>query len=158
PTSNFIPNATSRVFGGTNTGDATAALQRSANTQHQEFYSDVLANFVEGNGINGIAGYGFGGLFARLYNPNDPNTLVGQLGGVVHVLPGVELVNNTATPTSANNFGNITVVSNWNLAAGTAGNLQTATYVDSTGKPLTNSSNQPLGSYSYFDPAASYVT
>src|SRR5262249_27841984 len=146
PTSNFIPNATSRVFNGTNSGDATATLTRSANTAHQEFYSDVLANFVEGNGINGIAGYKFDGLFSRLYNPNDPNTLVEQLSSnVVHVMPGIELVNTIA----ANNGGNITVSSNWNLAAGTANNLQNGTYVDNTGKSL--------GNFMYFDPATSYV-
>ena len=43
----------------------------------------------------------------------------------MHLAPGIELVNNN----SSINNGDITVASTWNLAAGTAGNLQNGTYV-----------------------------
>uniref|UniRef100_Q07LL2 Filamentous haemagglutinin family outer membrane protein n=1 Tax=Rhodopseudomonas palustris (strain BisA53) TaxID=316055 RepID=Q07LL2_RHOP5 len=154
----FIPSATSRVFGGQNTGDSAADLRYDANAEHQKFYTDVLANFVEGKGISGIAGYRFDGLLAKLYDVNDPTTLVGRLGSIVHVQPGIDLVNNPTTKTATNNFGDITVVSNWNLAAGTVGNTQTATYLNNSGAPIKNPTTQvALGSYSYFDPNASYV-
>ncbi|BAS00464.1 filamentous haemagglutinin family outer membrane protein associated with VreARI signalling system [Blastochloris viridis] len=154
----FIPSASSRVFGSQYTGDNAATLTLVANAEHQKFYTDVLANFVEGKGISGIAGYKFDGLFAKLYDVGDPTTLVGRLGSIVHVQPGIDLVNNPTTPAATNNFGNITVVSNWNLAAGTVGNTQTATYLNNSGAPIKNPTTQvALGSYSYFDPNASYV-
>ena len=133
-TSNFIPLATSKVFNGS---ADTAVLTVTPNPAHQLLYSDVLANFVEGNGLGSNSGYGFSGLEARLQTG-----LVAQLGAsVVHVQPGIDLVNTSSTI----NSGNITVASNWNLAAGTAGNLQTAV------NPNTGQSVQ------YFDPALSYV-
>ncbi|MGD5498112.1 hypothetical protein QUT01_22630, partial [Xanthomonas citri pv. citri] len=105
-------------------------------------YTDVLADFVQGNGIQGIGltgSYQFTGLFDRLQNG-----LVKQLGAdVVHVQPGIELVNSSSTI----NSGNITVASNWNLAAGTVGGLKTGTLVTPTG-------NKTI---SYFDPTSSYV-
>lgn len=108
----FIPLADSKVFSGT--GDAAALTAVGAYQPHQLLYSDVLANFVQGNGIQGVdlsGSYGFSGLFDRLQNG-----LVKQLGAdVVHVQPGIELVNTNSTK----NSGNITVASNWNLAAGT---------------------------------------
>lgn len=108
---NFIPIATSKVFDGT---ADNASLTIVPDLDHQMLYSDVLANFVQGNGIQGIGvsgSYGFSGLFDRLQNG-----LVKQLGAdVVHVQPGIELVNTNSTK----NSGNITVASNWNLAAGT---------------------------------------
>ena len=139
--SNFIPIATSEVFNGT--GDAaTAVLTVGTYQPHQLLYTDVLANFVEGNGIQGVGltgSYGFSGLLNRL---NAPDGLVAQLGAsVVHVQPGIDLVNTSTTI----NSGSITVASNWNLAAGTAGNLQTAT----------NPANGK--SFQYFDPNSSYV-
>lgn len=107
----FIPLADSKVFSGT--GDAAALTAVGAYQPHQLLYSDVLANFVQGNGIQGVdlsGSYGFSGLFDRLQNG-----LVKQLGAdVVHVQPGIELVNTNSTK----NSGNITVASNWNLAAG----------------------------------------
>lgn len=136
----FIPLADSKVFSGT--GDAAALTAVGAYQPHQLLYSDVLANFVQGNGIQGIGlsgSYGFSGLFDRLQNG-----LVKQLGAdVVHVQPGIELVNTNSTK----NGGNITVASNWNLAAGTAGNLQTGSLLTSNGNVSIN----------YFDPALSYV-
>lgn len=136
---NFIPIATSKVFNGTGDG---AAVTIVPNLDHQLLYSDVLANFVQGNGIQGAGltgSYGFSGLFDRLQNG-----LVKQLGtDVVHVQPGIEFVNTNSTK----NGGNITVASNWNLAAGTAGNLQ-------TGSLLTSKGTVPIN---YFDPALSYV-
>lgn len=136
---NFIPIATSKVFNGTGDG---AAVTIVPNLDHQLLYSDALANFVQGNGIQGIGvsgSYGFSGLFDRLQNG-----LVKQLGAdVVHVQPGIELVNTNSTK----NSGNITVASNWNLAAGTAGNLQTGSLLTSNGNVSIN----------YFDPALSYV-
>ena len=151
-TSNFIPLASSEVFSGN--GDA-AVLTVGSFQPHQLLYTDVLANFVQGNGLvytgtyvgtDGIAHsaaagnapqFGFSSLFARL---NSAGGLVARLGAdVVHVQPGIELVNTSSTV----NSGNITVASNWNLAAGTAGNLQTGSH-----------NNQ---SFQYFDPATSYV-
>jgi filamentous hemagglutinin family protein len=107
----FIPMADSKVFNGA--GD-TAALTTIASYQaHQLLYTDVLADFVQGNGIQGVGltgSYQFTGLLDRL-----KNGLVKQLGAdVVHVQPGIELVNSSSTK----NSGNITVASNWNLAAG----------------------------------------
>ena len=120
PDSNFIPSAASRVFGGQ--GDGAAVLTVSPNQEHRLLYTDTLANFVQGNGLGGFTGYGFSGLLNRLNT--GPNSLVAQLGAnVVHVQPGIELVN-----TGTANGGNITVASNWNLAAGTAGNLQGGKY------------------------------
>lgn len=136
---NFIPIATSKVFDGT---ADNASLTIVPNLDHQLLYSDVLANFVQGNGIQGASltgSYGFSGLFDRLQNG-----LVKQLSAdVVHVQPGIELVNSSSTK----NGGNITVASNWNLAAGTAGNLQTGSLLTSNGNVSIN----------YFDPALSYV-
>lgn len=136
---NFIPIATSKVFDGT---ADNASLTIVPNLDHQLLYSDVLANFVQGNGIQGASltgSYRFSGLFDRLQNG-----LVKQLGAdVVHVQPGIELVNSSSTK----NGGNITVASNWNLAAGTAGNLQTGSLLTSNGNVSIN----------YFDPALSYV-
>ncbi|ABD88542.1 filamentous haemagglutinin family protein [Rhodopseudomonas palustris] len=137
PGSNYLPLATSKVFAGT---ADSAVLTISPYADHQLLYTDVLANFVEGNGIQGVGltgSYGFSNLFARLQNG-----LVGQLGAsIVHVQPGIELVN---TSTSKNS-GDITVASNWNLAAVSAvGNLKTVTTPGSV-------------TYNYFDPATGYV-
>lgn len=72
--------------------------------------------------------YGFGGAVDRLVKP-----IAGQLGtSVVHLRPGVDLVNP---------LGDITIASNWNLAAGTA--------IGSDGKALTSGGR--------FDPSTSYV-
>ncbi|HEV2156685.1 filamentous haemagglutinin family protein [Bradyrhizobium sp.] len=139
PGANFIPIATSKLFDGTSDN---ASLTIVPNYDHQLLYSDVLADFVQGNGIQGVGltgSYRFSGLFDRLQNG-----LVKQLGAdVVHVQPGIELVNTNSTK----NSGNITVASNWNLAAGTAGNLQSVS-VPTSGGPVT---------INVFDPASSYV-
>jgi len=140
-TSNVIPVATSDVFAGSK-GTDNASLTIAPYQPHVLFYSDVLANFIEGNGLQGTdvtGNWGFSGILNRL---NAPGGLVSQLGAsVVHFQPGVDLVNSSPTI----NSGNITVASNWNLAAGTAGNLQTGT------NSATNTS------FTYFDPATSYV-
>ncbi|OAF02723.1 hypothetical protein AYJ54_25965 [Bradyrhizobium centrolobii] len=140
PGLNFIPISTSKVFNGS--GDS-AIVTITPNQDHQLLYTDVLADFVQGNGIQGVGltgSYEFTGLFDRL-----KNGLVKQLGAdVVHVQPGIELVNTSA----AKNSGNITVASNWNLAAGTAGDLQTASL------PVGSGNNKTI---QYFDLARSYV-
>ncbi|QQN61947.1 filamentous hemagglutinin family protein [Bradyrhizobium diazoefficiens] len=84
------------------------------------YFYNLVAAYVQGT-----TRYGFAGTFARL------TPLAQQLGaGVVTVQPGLELVN---TNTAVNN-GDITVGSNWNLASGTAYDLNTrggVTYYDS---------------------------
>jgi filamentous hemagglutinin family protein len=76
------------------------------------FFDNTVPAFVQGNTV-----YGFYNTFVKLL------PLAQQLGvGVVSVQPGLELVNTNATV----NNGDITIASNWNLAAGTAHGLRTS--------------------------------
>jgi filamentous hemagglutinin family protein len=90
------------------------------------FYTQTLKNFVEGNFIYTDAnGNPWSYNFAQVLGHNsilnnDLTTLAQALGpNVLHLQPGIELVNPT---------GAITVASDWNLAAGTAYNLVNTTY------------------------------
>ncbi|MBC9980744.1 filamentous haemagglutinin family protein [Bradyrhizobium campsiandrae] len=77
--------------------------------------NDAIKVFSQGGSTLNGQDYGFSKLIAMV------TPLAQGLGaGVVHVRPGVELVNSD----SSINSGNITVKGNWNLAAGTAYNLQ----------------------------------
>ena len=103
---------------------------------HATFFNTTLVNYVQGKLVLNGKSYGFGlpddpanlGTLNRLVKP-----LVASLGpdgaSIVHLQPGVSLVN----PDSSINGGNITVLSNWNLAAGSAFN--------SNGTALANGSN-----------------
>jgi hypothetical protein len=93
---------------------------------NNRFYTQTLANFVQGNFVytdtNGDAwSYDFAQMLAHnSILGNNLTMLAQELGpNVVHLQPGIELVNPT---------GAITVASNWNLAAGTAYNLVNTTY------------------------------
>jgi len=129
-TPDYIPATSSGVFAfdPANQGKAgIASFTGGAGTGHA-FFGDTVSQITQGKWTNNGQSYGFGNLFTRLA------PLVQSLGAdVVHVQPGVELVNSK---------GDITVSSNWNLAAGTAGGL----VVDpATGK-------------SYYNAASSYVS
>jgi hypothetical protein len=133
-TTDYIPFQSSGVFAFDPAKQGTVGVANftgGAGTG-RPFFETTLSQVTQGTWTNNGQSYGFSSLFNRL------QPLVDQLGaGVVHVQPGVELVNSS---------GAIAVTSNWNLAAGTAGNLQTAT------NPTNN--NQ---SFQYFDPALSYI-
>lgn len=122
--------------GATQAASVTADMDTAAATGSGAFAAVTLRQYVQGNWTyhtnTEIGNYGFSGALDRIVQP-----LAGQLGSVVHLRPGVELVN----PDQNTNGGNITVASNWNLAAGTVGKLRTDT---STG-------------LNYFDPSTSYV-
>lgn len=123
-------------IGDTVTGAVTADMDTDVATGSGAFAAVTLRQYVQGNWAyhtnTEIGNYGFSSAMDRVVKP-----LAGQLGSVVHLRPGVELVN----PDPTKNGGNITVASNWNLAAGTVGNLKTDT---STG-------------LNYFDASTSYV-
>ncbi|MBR0838980.1 filamentous hemagglutinin family protein [Bradyrhizobium liaoningense] len=111
-TANFIPLKSSGVYDPFNpAGQGTAGIASftgGAGTGHA-FFGDTISQIVKGTWSYNGQNYGFTNLFSRL------SPLVASLGAdVVHVQPGVDLVNSK---------GDITVSSNWNLAAGTAGNL-----------------------------------
>nr|WP_246563558.1 filamentous haemagglutinin family protein [Bradyrhizobium liaoningense] len=111
-TANFIPLKSSGVYDPFNpAGQGTAGIASftgGAGTGHA-FFGDTISQITKGNWAYNGQNYGFTNLFSRL------SPLVASLGAdVVHVQPGVDLVNSK---------GDITVSSNWNLAAGTAGNL-----------------------------------
>lgn len=102
----------------------------------------TLRQYVQGNWTYNtsteVKHFGFSGAMDRIVKP-----LASQLGSVVHLRPGVELVN--PDPSINSNGGNITVASNWNLAAGTAGKLTTdnkfdpsSSYVDFVYRYLAN--------------------
>lgn len=121
-------------------GSANADMGASTATGSGAFANVTLQQYTQGTFTTATAtdfkSYGFGGAVDRLVKP-----LGDQLGtSVAHLRPGVDLVN----PSTAINGGNITVASNWNLAAGTALNLQTGQ----------RSSGQ---TFQYFDPKTSYV-
>ncbi|KAA5603712.1 hypothetical protein F1193_00920 [Blastochloris sulfoviridis] len=87
---------------------------------NNSFFTDTLMAFAQGTWTHDGLSYGFADAVAKL------EPLAQTLGeGIVHLAPGIELVNNN----SSINNGDITVASTWNLAAGTAGNLQDGTYV-----------------------------
>jgi filamentous hemagglutinin family protein len=96
-------------------GEGLAAFKpTTANTLHTGFYGSFLETYAEGGGTPGIPGksYGFGNAQSRLATYLQP----GGATGSVNVQPGLDLINSS---TSVNN-GDITVASNWNLAAGNA--------------------------------------
>jgi hypothetical protein len=103
-TADYIPATSSGVFafdpaqqGKTGIANFTGG----AGTGHA-FFGDTVSQITQGNWSYNGQSYGFTNLFARL------TPLVNSLGAdVVHVQPGVELVNSK---------GDITVSSNWNLA------------------------------------------
>nr|WP_083794852.1 filamentous haemagglutinin family protein [Bradyrhizobium sp. ORS 278] len=131
PDTAYIPVVESGVFGFDPTKQNTAGVASfSGDGPHRTFFESTLTQITQGTWTFNGKDYGFSGLFNRL------QPLVGQFGsGVVHVQPGVELVNSSA----AINGGDITVKTNLNLASGTV--------IDpATGKAPT-----------VFDPSSSYV-
>jgi len=137
-TNDYIPLKSSGVYSAFDPANPGSASFTPANTPGttRSFFADILVQATQGtwsytDGSGRLNNYGFAGLYSRL------QPLVGQLGAdVVHVKPGVELVNSA---------GAITVKDNWNLASGTAGNLKTATNANSG------------VAFQYFDPTTSYV-
>lgn len=127
-TKNFIPWSSSGVydtFDPANQGKPGVASFTGDTSPDRVFFGDTISQITKGTWSYNGQSYGFTNLFTRLA------PLVDSLGAdVVHVQPGVDLVNSK---------GDITVSSNWNLAAGTVGNLATD------------------GGVTYFDPASSYV-
>lgn len=127
-TKNFIPWSSSGVydtFDPANQGKQGVANFTGDASPDRVFFGDTISQITKGTWTNNGQSYGFTNLFTRL------TPLVNSLGAdVVHVQPGIDLVNSK---------GDITVSSNWNLAAGTAGQL------------VTN------GGVTYFDPASSYI-
>jgi hypothetical protein len=90
---------------------------------HGPFFNETLVQFSQGTWTYNDQDYGFQNLIGRL------SPLAQQLGdGVVHVRPGIELVNSDLT----RNSGNIIVKGAWNLAAGAAYNLQPNQQPDNT--------------------------
>lgn len=122
--------------GATQAASVTADMDTAAATGSGAFAAVTLRQYVQGNWTYHtnaeIQHFGLSSAMDRVVKP-----LAGQLGSVVHLRPGVELVN----PDPTKNGGNITVASNWNLAAGTVAKLRTDT---STG-------------LQYFDSSTSYV-
>ncbi|MCS3931638.1 filamentous hemagglutinin family protein [Bradyrhizobium elkanii] len=129
PTTNdYIPLTSSGVYAAfdpANQGKPGVASFTGGAGTGNAFFGDTVSQITKGTWSYNGQSYGFTNLFTRLA------PLVNSLGAdVVHVQPGVDLVNSK---------GDITVSSNWNLAAGTVGNLATD------------------GGVTYFDPASSYV-
>lgn len=126
--------------GATQAASVTADMDTAAATGSGAFANVTLRQYVQGNltynTSTEVKHFGFSGAMDRVVKP-----LADRLGSVVHLRPGVELVN----PDPSINGGNITVASNWNLAAGTVGNLKETQYVGSPTK------------FKYFDPSTSYV-
>lgn len=121
--------------GATQAASVTADMDTAAATGSGAFANVTLRQYVQGNltynTSTEVKHFGFSGAMDRVIKP-----LADRLGSVVHLRPGVELVN----PDPTINGGNITVASNWNLAAGTVGKLTT----DTRG-------------LQYYDPSTSYV-
>lgn len=133
-TKDFIPFSSSGVldpFNPASQGQTGVATFSGGAGTGRAFFADTISQITQGTWTNNGQTYGFTNLFARL------TPLVNSLGAdVVHVQPGVELVNSK---------GDITVASNWNLAAGTAGGL----VVDpATGKSYYNA-NSSYVSFNY---------
>ncbi|WP_145928114.1 filamentous haemagglutinin family protein [Bradyrhizobium neotropicale] len=125
-------------IGATEAASVAADMDTAAATGSGAFAAVTLRQYVQGNWTYNtnteVKHYGFSGAMDRIVKP-----LAGELGSVVHLRPDVDLVN----PDPTINGGNITVASNWNLAAGTVGKLQ-----NNTGS---------LAGTQYFDPSISYV-
>lgn len=125
-TKNFIPWSSSGVydtFDPANQGKQGVANFTGDASPDRVFFGDTISQITKGTWANNGQSYGFTNLFTRLA------PLVNSLGAdVVHVQPGVDLVNSK---------GDITVSSNWNLAAG----------VVDRGKP----------SPTIFNPASDYI-
>lgn len=125
-TKNFIPWSSSGVydtFDPANQGKQGVAHFTGDASPDRVFFGDTISQITKGTWANNGQSYGFTNLFTRL------TPLVNSLGAdVVHVQPGVDLVNSK---------GDITVSSNWNLAAG----------VVDRGKP----------SPTIFNPASDYI-
>lgn len=124
--------------GATQAASVTADMDTAAATGTGAFAAVTLRQYVQGNWTYNtsteVKHFGFSGAMDRIVKP-----LANELGSAVHLRPGVDLVN----PDPTINGGNITVASNWNLAAGTVGKLQ-----NNTGS---------LAGTQYFDPSISYV-
>lgn len=127
--------------GATQAGSVTADMDTAAATGSGAFANVTLRQYVQGNltynTSTEVKHFGFSGAMDRVVKP-----LGDRLGSVVHLRPGVELVN--PDPSINSNGGNITIASNWNLAAGTVGKLKDGLHADSS-------------KFQYFDPSTSYV-
>lgn len=125
-TSDYIPLTSSGVyatFDPANQGKPGVASFTGGAGTGNAFFGDTVSQITKGTWSHNGQSYGFTNLFTRLA------PLVNSLGAdVVHVQPGVDLVNSR---------GDITVSSNWNLAAG----------VVDRGKP----------SPTIFNPASDYI-
>lgn len=135
-------------LGATQAASVTADMDIGAAAGSGAFAAVTLRQYVQGNFVyhtaTDLQHYGFTSAMDRIVRP-----LADSLGSsVVHLRPGVDLVN----PDQTINGGNITVASNWNLAAGTVGNLQAGKYKIQNVFGTTTTTN-----FSYFDPNASYV-
>lgn len=137
----YTPGTTaSASFSGGGSGSTQAAavnadMGAASAAGSGAFANVTLQQYVQGtftySTASDVKNYGFSGAVDRLVKP-----LAGQLGtSVVHLRPGVDLVNP---------LGDITIASNWNLAAGTALNLQTG-------------QRSSGATFQYFDPKTSYV-
>ncbi|WP_441259177.1 filamentous hemagglutinin family protein [Bradyrhizobium sp. 521_C7_N1_3] len=127
PTTNdYIPLTSSGVYAAfdpANQGKPGVASFTGGTGTGHAFFGDTISQITKGTWSYNGQSYGFTNLFTRLA------PLVNSLGAdVVHVQPGVDLVNSK---------GDITVSSNWNLAAG----------VVDRGKP----------SPTIFNPASDYI-
>lgn len=127
PTTNdYIPLTSSGVYAAfdpANQGKPGVASFTGGAGTGNAFFGDTVSQITKGTWSYNGQSYGFTNLFTRL------SPLVNSLGAdVVHVQPGVDLVNSK---------GDITVSSNWNLAAG----------VVDRGKP----------SPTIFNPASDYI-
>ncbi|MFK4497503.1 hypothetical protein ABIF86_001794 [Bradyrhizobium japonicum] len=127
PTTNdYIPLTSSGVYAAfdpANQGKPGVASFTGGAGTGNAFFGDTVSQITKGTWSYNGQSYGFTNLFTRLA------PLVNSLGAdVVHVQPGVDLVNSK---------GDITVSSNWNLAAG----------VVDRGKP----------SPTIFNPASDYI-
>ena len=128
-----------------NSPPAGATVKQADTYNHLAFFDDTLVQFSQGKLSLNNQDYGFANLISAL------SPLARDLGaGVVHVRPGIELVNSDPNA----NSGNITVKSAWNLASGKAGNLQPNVQPDGT-----VNGTKYVQVYDSSDPATqSYVT
>ncbi|QQO17699.1 filamentous hemagglutinin family protein [Bradyrhizobium diazoefficiens] len=126
--------------GATQAASVSADMDTAEATGSGAFANVTLRQYVQGNltynTSTEVKHFGFSGAMDRVVKP-----LADRLGSMVHLRPGVELV----SPDPTINGGNITVASNWNLAAGTVGKLTTdnkfdpsTSYVDFVYRYLAN--------------------